>query len=128
MSVVSLPTAPVINAMTVDVEDYFQVAAFENCIRREDWPQWPVRVEANTRRVLELFERQGIKATFFILGWVAERFPALIRDMHAAGHEIASHGFGHERITTLTPAQFRDSITRTKREGRSAAACANFLA
>lgn len=114
MSVASLPAAPVMNAMTVDVEDYFQVAAFENCIRREDWPHWPVRVEANTRRVLELFDRRAIKATFFVLGWVAERFPALIRDMHAAGHEIASHGFGHERLTTLTPAQFRDSITRTK--------------
>lgn len=114
MSVASLPAAPVMNAMTVDVEDYFQVAAFENCIRREDWPRWPVRVEANTRRVLELFDRRAIKATFFVLGWVAERFPALIRDMHAAGHEIASHGFGHERLTTLTPAQFRESITRTK--------------
>ena len=114
MSVVSLPAAPVVNAMTVDVEDYFQVAAFENCIRREDWPRWPVRVEANTRRVLQLFERQRIQATFFVLGWVAERFPALIRDMHAAGHEIASHGYGHERLTTLTPAQFRDSVTSTK--------------
>jgi polysaccharide deacetylase family protein (PEP-CTERM system associated) len=100
--------------MTVDVEDYFQVAAFENCIRREDWPRWPVRVERNTQRVLELFGRHGVKATFFVLGWVAERFPALVREIHAAGHEIASHGFGHERLTNLSRAQFRDSITRTK--------------
>ena len=80
----SQPT-PVTNAMTVDVEDYFQVAAFEACIRREDWPRWPVRVEGNTRRVLALFARQDIRATFFVLGWVAERFPALIREISAAG-------------------------------------------
>ena len=105
---------PVTNAMTVDVEDYFQVAAFEECIRREDWPHWPVRVEGNTRRVLELFERNGVHATFFVLGWVAERFPVLVRDISAAGHEIASHGFGHERLTHLSRVEFRDSITRTK--------------
>lgn len=105
---------PITNAMTVDVEDYFQVAAFEKCIRREDWPRWPVRVEANTRRVLELFQRHDVRATFFILGWVAERVPALVRDIAAAGHEIASHGFGHERLTTISRAQFRDGITRTK--------------
>jgi polysaccharide deacetylase family protein (PEP-CTERM system associated) len=114
MSTVSPRVAPVTNAMTVDVEDYFQVAAFENCIRREDWPRWPVRVERNTQRVLELFGRHGVKATFFVLGWVAERFPALVREIHAAGHEIASHGFGHERLTNLSRAQFRVSITRTK--------------
>ncbi|KZC21292.1 polysaccharide deacetylase, partial [Rhodanobacter denitrificans] len=115
MSALPPPRDPVTNAMTVDVEDYFQVAAFEECIRREDWPHWPVRVEGNTRRVLELFERNGVHATFFVLGWVAERFPALVRDISAAGHEIASHGFGHERLTHLSRAEFRDSITRTKR-------------
>ncbi|HKT42065.1 MAG TPA: XrtA system polysaccharide deacetylase [Rhodanobacteraceae bacterium] len=102
------------NAMTVDVEDYFQVAAFENCIRREDWPRWPARVEANTRRILELFDGRGVHATFFTLGWVAERCPALVRDIAASGHEIASHGFGHERLTQITRAQFRDGIVRTK--------------
>ena len=102
------------NAMTVDVEDYFQVAAFENCIRREDWPRWPVRVEANTRRILELFDSSGIHATFFTLGWVAERCPALVRDIAASGHEIASHGFGHERLTQIDRGQFRDGIVRTK--------------
>ncbi|WP_329743193.1 XrtA system polysaccharide deacetylase [Dyella sp. A6] len=104
----------VTNAMTVDVEDYFQVAAFEKSIRREDWQRWPLRVEDNTRRVLELFERRRVKATFFVLGWVAERCPSLVRDIGAAGHEIASHGFGHERLTTISPAEFRDGIIRTK--------------
>ncbi|MEO6800818.1 MAG: XrtA system polysaccharide deacetylase [Rhodanobacter sp.] len=102
------------NAMTVDVEDYFQVAAFEKCIRREDWPSWPVRVESNTRRVLELFERHGVRATFFVLGWVAERFPTLMRDISDAGHEVASHGFGHERLTNMSRSDFRDGIVRTK--------------
>ncbi|WEN15382.1 DUF3473 domain-containing protein [Rhodanobacter sp. AS-Z3] len=114
MSSLSPLAEPIINAMTVDVEDYFQVSAFEKCIAREDWPQWPVRVEDNTRRVLDLFARHQVHATFFILGWVAERFPALMRDINAAGHEVASHGFGHERLTTLTPDQFRDGIVRTK--------------
>lgn len=104
----------VANAMTVDVEDYFQVAAFEDCIRREDWSRWPLRVEGNTRRVLDLFGRHGVRATFFVLGWVAERFPALVRDIAAAGHEVASHGFGHERLTNISRGEFRDGITRTK--------------
>lgn len=114
MNAMSPPPAPVTNAMTVDIEDYFQVAAFENCIRREDWSRWPVRVEANTRRVLELFGRHDVHATFFVLGWVAERFPALVRDIAEAGHEVASHGFGHERLTTISRAEFRDGISRTK--------------
>ena len=115
MNTASLLPEPITNAMTVDVEDYFQVAAFEKCIRREDWAHWPIRVEGNTRRVLELFERHDVRATFFVLGWVAERFPALVRDISAAGHEIASHGFGHERLTNLSRAEFRDGIIRTKR-------------
>lgn len=104
----------VINAMTVDVEDYFQVAAFERCIAREDWPRWPVRVEGNTRRILEIFAGNHIHATFFVLGWVAERCPNLVRDISASGHEIASHGFGHERLTNLSRRQFREGVTRTK--------------
>lgn len=106
--------ATVVNAMTVDVEDYFQVSAFEQCIRREDWPQWPVRVEDNTRRVLDLFARKGVHATFFVLGWVAERFPSLVRDIGAAGHEVASHGYGHERVSTLSREEFRHSIVHSK--------------
>ena len=114
MNAVAQPAAVVVNAMTVDVEDYFQVSAFEQCIRREDWPQWPVRVENNTRRVLELFAQKGVHATFFVLGWVAERFPALVRDISAAGHEVASHGYGHERVTMLSREEFRHSIVHSK--------------
>lgn len=111
----ALPRSPAIaNAMTVDVEDYFQVAAFEDCIPREDWSRWPVRVEGNTRRVLELFGRHRVRATFFVLGWVAERFPGLVREIAAAGHEVASHGFGHERLTNISRSDFRAGITRTK--------------
>lgn len=114
MSIVSAQPEPITNAMTVDVEDYFQVAAFDGCIRREDWPRWPARVEANTRRILELFDDSGVHATFFTLGWVAERWPALVRDIAASGHEIASHGFGHERLTALDRATFREGIVRSK--------------
>lgn len=114
MSVTQPEPAPITNAMTVDVEDYFQVAAFERCIARADWPRWPVRVEANTRRILEIFARTHIHATFFVLGWVAERFPALVRDIGTAGHEVASHGFGHERLTNLSRSEFRESVTRSK--------------
>jgi polysaccharide deacetylase family protein (PEP-CTERM system associated) len=105
---------PVTNAMTVDVEDYFQVAAFENCIRRQDWPHWAMRVDTNTRVILELFARRDIHATFFVLGWVAARCPALVREIAAAGHEIASHGFDHQRLTHISRAQFHQDITRTK--------------
>jgi polysaccharide deacetylase family protein (PEP-CTERM system associated) len=110
----TLPAAPITNAMTVDVEDYFQVAAFERCIPRDDWPHWPGRVEANTRRILEMFSHHGVHATFFVLGWVAERFPALVREIGAAGHELASHGYGHERLTTISRVQFRQGIDRTR--------------
>lgn len=102
------------NAMTVDVEDYFQVSAFESYIAREQWEQWPRRVERNTHRILDLFAESGVKATFFTLGWVAERHPALIRRIVADGHELASHGYAHIRATQQTPAEFRTDVTRTK--------------
>ncbi|HEX7325061.1 MAG TPA: XrtA system polysaccharide deacetylase [Rhodanobacteraceae bacterium] len=108
-------TRPLINAMSVDVEDYFQVAAFERCIRREDWSRWPLRVDANTRRILDLFARHGVHATFFVLGWVAERLPKLVRDIAAAGHEVASHGYGHERLVNMDRAHFRSDVTGTKK-------------
>lgn len=114
MNAMTTQAAAIANAMTVDVEDYFQVAAFEKCIAREDWWRWPLRVEGNTRRVLDLFRRHDVRATFFLLGWVAERFPGLVRDIATAGHEVASHGFGHERLTTISRGEFRDGITRTK--------------
>ncbi|MGH8283233.1 MAG: XrtA system polysaccharide deacetylase [Gammaproteobacteria bacterium] len=114
MTGIAMEDSRIINAMTVDVEDYFQVSAFEQCIPRADWPRWPQRVEGNTRRILEIFDRQGVKGTFFVLGWVAERFPALVRRIAESGHEVASHGFGHERLINLTREQFREGIRRTK--------------
>ena len=92
----------IVNAMTVDVEDYFQVSAFESHVNKEDWQNIPCRVETNTRKILELFATHEVKATFFTLGWVAERYPDLIRDIVAQGHELASHGYGHQRATLLT--------------------------
>ncbi len=109
------PEADIVNAMTVDVEDYFQVSAFENHIHRDSWEEITGRVEANTERVLELFELHGTKGTFFILGWVAERYPDLVRAIAAAGHEVASHGFSHIRVTQHSPAEFREDVETTKK-------------
>jgi polysaccharide deacetylase family protein (PEP-CTERM system associated) len=106
--------APGANAMTVDVEDYYQVQAFESSVKREDWPNFPSRVERNTDAVLALFNERGVRATFFTLGWVAERHPQLIRRIVAAGHELASHGWAHHRVGTQDPAAFRADVRRTK--------------
>jgi polysaccharide deacetylase family protein (PEP-CTERM system associated) len=106
--------APIRNAMTVDVEDYFQVQAFAHCIDRKDWDNFPRRVDANTNRILDQFATHGVKATFFTLGWVAQRFPALIRRIVADGHELASHGWDHTRVDTQEPETFRADIRRTK--------------
>jgi len=102
------------NAMTVDVEDYFQVSAFEPYIARSEWEHLPHRVEQNTNRIMDLFAEYEIKATFFTLGWVAERYPALIRRIVAEGHELASHGCAHIRVTEQTPAAFRQDVSRAK--------------
>jgi polysaccharide deacetylase family protein (PEP-CTERM system associated) len=102
------------NALSVDVEDWFQVGAFETVIDREDWDGLDRRVETNTDAVLALFAETNVKATFFTLGWVAQRHPALIRRIVDQGHEIASHGWDHARVFTLTPAQFADDIARTR--------------
>lgn len=107
--------ARIVNAMTVDVEDYFHVGAFEKTISSEDWDQLPCRVERNTLKALELFERYNVKATFFILGWVCLRYPALIRKIHALGHEVASHSIGHQRVTTLSRAEFVEDISKSKK-------------
>lgn len=104
-----------INAMTVDVEDWFHVAAFFDHIGRNDWSTLEYRAEANTDRVLELFEQAGIKGTFFVLGWVTERSPELVRRIHAAGHEVACHGWSHEFVYRQTPEVFRDETRRSKR-------------
>jgi polysaccharide deacetylase family protein (PEP-CTERM system associated) len=102
------------NALTVDVEDYFQVQAFAGQIGEGDWDGMEHRVERNTNRVMDLFAEHGVKATFFTLGWVAERYPELLRRMAAEGHEIGSHGFRHRRVGEMTPEQFRDDTRRTK--------------
>ncbi|WP_203141142.1 XrtA system polysaccharide deacetylase [Marinobacter mangrovi] len=103
-----------INALTVDVEDYFQVAALAEAVSRDDWDSMEYRVEANTDRLLARFEQHGIRATFFTLGWVAERSPALVRRIQAAGHEIASHGYSHQLIYNQTPEVFREETRRSK--------------
>ena len=102
------------NAMTVDVEDYFQVQAFADCISRTDWDGFPRRVDRNTNRVLDLFAAAGVKGTFFTLGWVAERFPTLIRRIVDQGHELASHGWDHTRVFTQNPETFREDVRRTR--------------
>jgi polysaccharide deacetylase family protein (PEP-CTERM system associated) len=102
------------NALSVDVEDWFQVGAFETVIDRKDWDSLDRRVETNTDAVLDLFAETNVKATFFTLGWVAERHPALIRRIVDQGHEIASHGWDHARVFTMTPAQFADDLARAR--------------
>ncbi|MBF0621258.1 MAG: DUF3473 domain-containing protein [Magnetococcales bacterium] len=102
------------NALTVDVEDYFQVSAFEPYVDSNTWDDLPIRVERNTQRILALLDKHGVHATFFVLGWVAERFPALVRSIVDSGHELASHGYSHVRVIHQTPAQFREDITRTR--------------
>jgi polysaccharide deacetylase family protein (PEP-CTERM system associated) len=109
-----MTNAPDVNAMSVDVEDWFQVQAFANTISRADWDGLDRRVEANTDRVLAQFAAAGVQATFFTLGWVAERHPALVRRIVAAGHELASHGFGHELVHAIGREKFRADISRAK--------------
>src|SRR3954469_1509821 len=101
-----------LNALSVDVEDWVQVGAFEKVIAKAEWENLPRRVERNADAVLALFDEAGVKGTFFTLGWVAERHPALMRRIAAAGHEIASHGWDHDRVFTLTPDQFRADLRR----------------
>ena len=103
-----------LNALSVDVEDWFQVGAFEGVIDRADWDRLPLRVERNAEAVLALFDKAGVKATFFTLGWVAERFPALIRRIADEGHEVASHGWDHRRVFTMDAATFRSDLGRAR--------------
>jgi polysaccharide deacetylase family protein (PEP-CTERM system associated) len=102
------------NALSVDVEDWFQVGAFERTIRRADWDGLTHRVEGNSDAVLDLFAAAGVKATFFTLGWVAERYPALMRRIADAGHEVASHGYDHARVFTFTPEEFRADLRKSR--------------
>lgn len=103
------------NALTIDVEDYFQVSALADHFPRSEWDSVPCRVERNVDLILALLDERGAKATFFTLGWIAERYPALIRRITDAGHELASHGYGHERATSQSPDVFLEDITRAKK-------------
>jgi len=103
------------NALTVDVEDYFQVSAFAKSINHSDWELHPLRVEKNTQRLLDLFDEAGVRATFFILGWVAERVPQLVREIVERGHEIASHGYSHQLVYNQTPEVFRSETLLSKK-------------
>ena len=102
-------------ALTVDVEDYFQVSAFAGRFPRDDWDSMECRVEKNTDRLLSLFDQQNVRGTFFILGWVAERFPELVRRIASRGHELASHGYWHQLVYDLTPEEFAKDIMDSKR-------------
>lgn len=108
-----LVAAP-LNALTVDVEDYYQVEAFADVVSREDWSRWESRVERNTRRILEIFAHHRVRGTFFTLGWVAERHPDIVREIAAAGHEVACHGYAHRLIYRQSPDEFREDVRRAK--------------
>ena len=114
MAAAGAPAPAIINAMSVDVEDYFQVSAFDAAVSRDSWDSRESRVCANTDRMLELFAEADIRATFFVLAWVADRFPDLIRRIADAGHEIASHGYHHRLVYDLTPDEFRQDVRRAK--------------
>lgn len=105
----------IVNAMSVDVEDYFQVSGLASVAPRDRWESFERRVDTNTTRLLDIFDECGVTATFFVLGWVAERHPDLVRRIADAGHELASHGHTHDLVYDLTPAQFREDVRRTKR-------------
>jgi polysaccharide deacetylase family protein (PEP-CTERM system associated) len=103
----------VTNALSIDVEEHFQVTAFDGLIDRDQWPHFPSRVVQNTRRILNLLDEFAAKATFFVLGWVAERNPGLVREIADRGHEIASHGYWHRLVYQQTPEEFRDDVARS---------------
>lgn len=103
------------NAITIDVEDYFQVAALAKWAPTKKWDDFPLRVENNTLRILDLFDQHNIKATFFVLGWIADRCPALVKAIVARGHELGSHGYSHQLIYRQTPEVFREETLRSKK-------------
>lgn len=102
------------NALTIDVEDYYMVSAFAEVIKFDDWHRYDSRVEKNTYRILDLLNNYNVKATFFVLGWVAENYPGMVRDIHSGGHEIACHGYNHRLVYHLTPEEFREDIRIAK--------------
>ncbi len=104
----------IVNVMTVDVEDYFQVSAFDRVVSRADWASFEGRVVANTGRLLDVFAEAGVHATFFVLGWTAERHPGLVSEIVARGHDVASHGHSHRLVYEMTREEFRDDLRRAK--------------
>src|SRR5688500_8561046 len=110
----SMNSELICNAMSVDVEDYFQVSAFAPHISREAWSSISCRVERNIDRILMLLDEDGVKATFFTLGWIAERYAQMVKRIAADGHDLASHGWGHHRVSELAPDEFREDIRRSK--------------
>lgn len=104
-----------INALTIDVEDYFQVSAFESVVNFDDWARFESRVEQNTLRLLDILDTHHTTATFFTLAWIAERYPRLLREIIARGHEVGSHGYAHRRVYTQTPSQFQQETRLSKR-------------
>ncbi len=117
----ALGVSAIVNAMTVDVEDYFHVSAFDDILSRAEWDRMESRVCRNTERLLELFDEFDVRATFFVLGWVAERFPELVKSIASRSHEIASHGYAHHLVYEQTPAAFQADIRRAKEVLESAA-------
>jgi polysaccharide deacetylase family protein (PEP-CTERM system associated) len=115
---------PVVNAMSVDVEDYFHVSVFDGIVPRTQWAQMESRVCANTTRLLDLFAEFNVRSTFFVLGWVAERYPELVKSIADGGHEIASHGYAHRLIYDQTPAAFREDVRKAKRLLEDESGCA----
>ena len=104
----------ILNALTIDVEDYFQVQAFADVVSRDDWETLPRRVEHNTNKLLDIFAEARVSATFFTLGWVAERHPRLVRRIVSEGHELASHGYSHRRADSQTRREFHDDVAKAK--------------
>lgn len=102
------------NALTIDVEDYFMVSAFESSVPKADWSKYPLRVLKSTRRILEILKESNVHATFFVLGWIAERHPELVRLIADEGHEVASHGYHHQLVYDLSPEQFRNDVRKSK--------------
>jgi polysaccharide deacetylase family protein (PEP-CTERM system associated) len=112
--VLKLPPDAICDLLSVDVEDYYHVEAFADRVSPSSWSDFPSRVRANTTRILQIFEEYRCRATFFLLGWVAERDPALVREIVKAGHEVASHSYGHRRVSLLSPEEFREDLRRAR--------------
>ncbi|MGH2396578.1 MAG: polysaccharide deacetylase family protein, partial [bacterium] len=102
-----------LNALTIDVEDYYHVSAFESVVEFENWGRYESRVESNTRRILDILAGSNVKATFFVLGWIAERHPGLVKAIQGAGHEIASHGYRHRLLYNMSREEFREDTQRS---------------